>query len=719
MNKTIITLLMLLAVSFSVVPVSTGSALPRALTIEEQAVLNLLDYDHAWRQLEYLSSLPEKLGGSPQESAAQDYVYQQFQQMGMDVARETFNSQRWVHEGTSLKIVSPQEEAIPAITYGGSHSIWGKEYGKPYYFGNRNHGKILVAPLINVGFGTAAEFGSIGDVSGKIVLVHRDDDVTLWPSVVVEEAAVRGAAGVIFYGYYGTYPQPDSVKGDATLPDGIRQDSVGGSIPAISISINSAMRIKELLSRGEVTLQVEGRADLISENHAKSSNVIATLRGSKYPDEYVVFSAHIDTWWTGTLDDLSGVATALEFARVFSQAKGLGLFDNERTLVFAIFGSEEFGGPQDTWFNWLIGSYEFVKTHPELVDKTVIDLNLDMLSLRKSSGKYWIEQSPEANEFVDKALADLGLTGTVGFYNPVYSWVDAWSFYAKGGTTSMNVLWVPNADQIYHTQLDTMEYASPEPLKITLDLYSLLWMRADHALVLPVNLAQTVAWAAGSLSADKASAPSENDFFNAASNALENLREEITLTNEYADSLKSAYATASGNERKIIQAKAANLNETLFAARKVINVWSLGEGGTAGSWDVFLRTHQHAHDINYLDEAVTALQRGLTAKALQALESVYTMEWGHRFNRSAYLTVLAWMNESDQYWGAVWDQQQDYVDVQGIYLGLRDGLITAEKAKSDLEEIRSKQLVPWLREDLVTLESAWYQAADMLSSGLP
>lgn len=722
MNKKFITLFVLLLFVFSAFPALPASAAPNSLTPEEQDVLEMLDYGHAWDQLEYLSTFPEKVSGTPEEAAAQEYVYQQFLQMGFtDVVKETFDSQSWVHEGTSLKIVTPlsEDEDIPATTYGGTYSIWGTKNGKPYAFGNLNKGKTLVAPVVNVGFGTVGDFESAGDVDGKIALVRRDDNVSMWPSVVLEEAAARGASAVIFYGYYGSYPQADTAVGDATLPDAIKQDTVGGPLPAISISINSAAYIKELLADGDVRLQIEGRADLISEKQAQSTNVVAMLEGSKYPDEYVVFSTHIDTWWTGTLDTLCGVAAVLEYARVFSQAKEMGVFDNERTLVFAVFGSEEFGGPQETWFNWLVGSYEYVKSHPDRVNKTVIDLNLDMLSLKKSSGKYWIELSPEANTFVSDALSDLGLTGLISLWNPAYSWTDAWSHYAKGGVTSMTILWADNADQIYHTQLDTMEYADTEPLKISLDLYTLLAMRADHALVLPFDLSQTVDWASASLASDKSLAPSESAYFASASTVLNELKDQVTITNTYADSLRVSYATATGNEKTAIEAQAAELNQKLFAARKIINVWSLGEGGMAASWDVFLRTHQHAHDISFLDSAVWALQRGRTQNALKALKSVYSMEWGHHFSRDTYLTVMEGMMQTDLYWGAEWDQQQAYVDVQGIYLGLRDGQMSKVEAQSALETIRSNELVPWIREDLSTLELAWQEAADILGSGLP
>ncbi len=714
MNKKTIALSTLLILSLALSPVSAAGAAPAGLSPQEQAVLRLVDYDNAWSQLAYLSSLPEKVTGTPQEALAQDYVYQQFQQMGLDVTRETFSTQSWSHQGESLRIIRSLSEEIPVTTYGASYSIWGTDDGKPYAFGNRDGGRTLVADLVNAGFGTAADFASAGDVTGKIVLVRRDDDVTMWPTVPLEEAARAGASAVIFYGYYGSYPQVDSAVADATLPDAIKQDTLGGPLPALSVSINSAARMKQLLAQGPVTLQVQGRADLISEKQGRSTNVIAAMRGSKYPGEYVVFSTHIDTWWTGTLDTLGGVACVLEYARLFSRAKALGIFDNERTLVFVIDSSEEMGGPQETWFNWLGGSYEYVKAHPDVVDKIVLDLNLDMLSLKKASGKYWVEQSPEANALVGKALSDLGLTGMVGYYNPIYSWVDGWSFYAKGGATALNVLWAADPDTIYHTQLDTMEYADREPLKISLDLYTLLAMRADHALVLPVDLSGTVGWASAQLAAHQALAPSESAYFASAFAALNELSQQVALTNAYADSLRSSYASATAAEKPVIEQQAYALNQKLFEARKIINVWSLGEGGSAGSWDVFLRTHQHAHDLSYVDSAISALQRGRTANALKALESVYSNDWGHRFSRPTYLAIMDSMMQTDLYWGGAWDQQQAYVDVQGIYLGLQNGELTAASAKSALQDIRSQQLVPWLRSDLSILQSAWSEAAAVL-----
>jgi hypothetical protein len=101
------------------------------------------------------------------------------------------------------------------------------------------------------------------------------------------------------------------------------------------------------------------------------------------------------------------------------------------------------------------------------------------------------------------------------------------------------------------------------------------------------------------------------------------------------------------------------------------------------------------------------------------LENVYSMEWGHRFSRSAYLSVMDGMMNTDMYWGAAWDQQQEYVDVQGIYLDLRDGRIKPAAARTALEMVRASQLIPWLREDLTAMGSAWDRAAGILNATLP
>lgn len=713
MSKSRVVVLSLLIALIMLVP-STTFALPAGkgpatgLSAEEKMVLSQVDYSNAWGELEYLSSLGEEVTGA--EVASQQYVYDVLSALPLDkVVWETFPTHRWIHHGTTLKIVSPVMEEIEATTYGDSFSVYGVDEGKPYHFGNSPDRKTLTAELVDAGYGTKAEFDALGNLDGKIALVCRDDSLTYWPNVMLEEAKYHGAEACIFYHYYGTNP----------LPDGIKQDAVGGSIPAFSISDRSAGDLLELLSKGPVTISVTGRADFVSEKKGESANVVAYLYGETRPDEYVIFSAHIDRWWWGTNDDLSGIACVLEYARLFSTLKARGKFVNDRTMVFISFGCEELGGPRTTWYNWLIGSYEFVKAHPDIVSRTVVDLNLDMCSLKKSSGRNWVELSFELNEFVLDAIGDLGLTGAVGYYNPIYSWIDAWSFQAKAGTSAASLNWVYNQDETYHTQLDNMELADPATLKIAIDLWVVLGIRADHALVLPINLMNTLDWVESYLVAGMREAPCAVEKLNEVKFALTELKNTVSKANSYAADLQEAYDKSLSPEKKAeIKILADELNNVLYQARKIINVWTFGEGGVMGSWDVFVRPHQHSHDLMYINNAINALERNRLNIATKALESVYSMEWGKLFGRQTYLDVMGWMINDEMYWGGEWDQQQAYVDVQWIYIGLRDKSLTISDAISALETIRDGQLIPWLVEDLETLKSAYMSASSVLSSAV-
>ncbi len=684
-----------------------GSGSTSGLSPGEAAVLSGLDYAYAWNQLETITAFGERVAGTAQERAAQEYVYGQLSSMPMDkVVMETFPVQSWVHYGTTIQVVSPTSEPIVATTYGDCYSVWGRQYGKPYAFGNADDGKTLLAPLRDVGLGTAADFDAAGDLTGVIALVHRDDDIQGWPDVPEIEAAAHHAAAVVFYGYYGSYP----------LPDGIKQDSVKGPLPSFSISPNSAYRLQELLSAGPVTLRIQGRADIISDQVARSVNVAAYLYGTTHPDEYVVISGHIDTWWSGADDDTSSIAAMLELARLFSNARASGAFVNDRTLVFASVGAEETGGPDNTWYNWLVGSYEFVRAHPEILAGLAVELNMDGVSLVKPSGKYWVENTWEVNGFVAKGISDLGLGGAVGYYNPVWSWTDAWSYAAKGGGSTIQLLWVAGYDATYHTQLDDMAEQSPATMAVTLKMHGLWALRASDALVLPIELQYTVDWAVANLKNERAAVPAQAARFDAAIAAAGALRERAVAMNARADQIRAAYASAdSDEERAAAQAQADALNRQLIDARRVATVWTLGEGGLMGSWDVFLRPAQYVHDLAAVNKAIAALSKGQVGNALAALEGVYTMEWGKYYSRATYLELLREMMDVSLYWGADFGQQQSYVDVQGIYLGLKGGDLSKAAALSQLRGIADTQLSPWLVGDLQLLENAYRDAAGILT----
>lgn len=97
-------------------------------------------------------------------------------------------------------------------------------------------------------------------------------------------------------------------------------------------------------------------------------DVIAMLKGSEEPDQWVIRGNHHDAWVNGASDPVSGLAALLE------EAKGIGdLYKNgwkpKRTLVYCAWDGEEPG---------LLGSTEWVEDHAaELQDKAVVYINTD------------------------------------------------------------------------------------------------------------------------------------------------------------------------------------------------------------------------------------------------------------------------------------------------------------------------------------------------------
>ena len=97
-------------------------------------------------------------------------------------------------------------------------------------------------------------------------------------------------------------------------------------------------------------------------------DVIAVMRGTELPDEWIMRGNHHDAWVYGGNDPLSGQVAML------SEAKAIGLLAKsgqrpKRTIVYCSWDGEEPG---------LLGSTEFVETHlDELTKKAALYVNSD------------------------------------------------------------------------------------------------------------------------------------------------------------------------------------------------------------------------------------------------------------------------------------------------------------------------------------------------------
>ncbi|HLN53446.1 MAG TPA: M28 family peptidase [Lentimicrobium sp.] len=95
-------------------------------------------------------------------------------------------------------------------------------------------------------------------------------------------------------------------------------------------------------------------------------NVIGVIKGTKYPDEYVVVGSHLDAYdvATGGVDDGSGIAPTMEAARLMMLAG----VKPKRTILFCLYAAEEFG---------LVGSHRWVNDNKDKLEKISCMINRD------------------------------------------------------------------------------------------------------------------------------------------------------------------------------------------------------------------------------------------------------------------------------------------------------------------------------------------------------
>jgi len=128
-------------------------------------------------------------------------------------------------------------------------------------------------------------------------------------------------------------------------------------IPQVLLAREDGERIARLLAADHPVW-----ADLSIPNRLggpiKTANVIAEIKGSEKPDEFVILGAHLDSWelGTGALDNGCNAALVIDVLRAI-KASGL---KPRRSIRFILFSGEEEG---------LLGSRAYATTHRPELDK--------------------------------------------------------------------------------------------------------------------------------------------------------------------------------------------------------------------------------------------------------------------------------------------------------------------------------------------------------------
>jgi Zn-dependent M28 family amino/carboxypeptidase len=116
--------------------------------------------------------------------------------------------------------------------------------------------------------------------------------------------------------------------------------SIPAGIPAAAVTAEDADLIAHLFAQGKVRMRLTLTPQKLPD--ATSYNVIADLKGSEHPEQFVVVSGHLDSWdlGTGAIDDGAGVAVAMEAAEILQKLH----LHPRRTLRVIAWMDEENGG---------------------------------------------------------------------------------------------------------------------------------------------------------------------------------------------------------------------------------------------------------------------------------------------------------------------------------------------------------------------------------------
>jgi carboxypeptidase Q len=136
-------------------------------------------------------------------------------------------------------------------------------------------------------------------------------------------------------------------------------------IPTIDISLEDYGLLYRLTESGKKP-KIAVRADSKEKGVVPTFNTLAEIKGNEKPGEYVMLSAHFDSWdgGTGATDNGTGTIIMMEAMRILKQ-----VYPNpKRTILVGHWGSEEQG---------LNGSRAFVEDHPEIVDNLQALFNQD------------------------------------------------------------------------------------------------------------------------------------------------------------------------------------------------------------------------------------------------------------------------------------------------------------------------------------------------------
>ncbi|MEW5901544.1 MAG: M28 family peptidase [Acidobacteriota bacterium] len=330
------------------------------------------------------------------------------------------------------------------------------------------------AEVVYVGRGIEQRDYEGKDVKGKLVLATGNPDHVSKIAIFEKDAAgILSALGSARPGV-----PPTEVYQTTIRP--WNDDRTKLSTFGFSLSSNQAKGLVDLLHNGEkVILRAKVKAQLRVPGY--HPGVTAVVRGTTFPDEEIIFTAHLDHPRPGAHDNNSGCAVLLEVARLVQALVDQKIIEPpKRTLRFY-------------WTPHVWGCDMLFETHPELFRKTIANINVDCVGLdqAKISSALTVVSPPFSrasylpdvfNNFLNYVTlcsnSDMGRAsygpeiidhdGSANvFHGRVVPWVDYSDhiFFNSGSVGIPGVMLIDLPFGSHHSQNDKFDLLDPTQLK--------------------------------------------------------------------------------------------------------------------------------------------------------------------------------------------------------------------------------------------------------------
>ncbi|MDF2156723.1 M20/M25/M40 family metallo-hydrolase [Algoriphagus sp. CAU 1675] len=411
---------------------------------------------------ELMDGIGPRLVGSPQMQKAHAWAVENYQNWGIEARNEQWGEWRgWDRGITHIDMVEPWVRSLA-----GTQLAWSPSSPK----GGAKGEVILLPDLAD----SAAFQAWLPNAKGKYVMISAPQltgrpDYN-WEEWATEESFEKMKAERAAFEEAWTNRVQKTGLGRRELPAALENAGALGiitsywsrgfgankifsaytkKVPTVDLSLEDYGMLFRLAESGKKPV-INLNAQSTETGVVPTFNTIAEIKGSEKPDEYVMLSAHFDSWdgGTGATDNGTGTIMMMEVMRILKK-----VYPNpKRTILVGHWGSEEQG---------LNGSRAFVEDHPEMMDKIQALFNQDNGTGRVAnvSGQGFVDSYEYLGRWMNQVPREITKDIQTTFPgNPGGGGSDYASFVAAGVPAfSLSSLSWSYFNYTWHTNLDTYD----------------------------------------------------------------------------------------------------------------------------------------------------------------------------------------------------------------------------------------------------------------------